>query len=180
MTTTKEIKSKNDDPSLSDAQKFVGGYVEVVQVNDGLLIVDEEGKMKNKPVNEVASKMYADKYGDEDIIVGDVIYIPTIRGTISASGQLQKPGLIDFEDGRTVRYYLNRAGGYSYGADKGGARLIRARTGVRERLDNDLIVEAGDELWVPEKERVNIWAFTQSTMRTIAETLTLIILIRSL
>ena len=76
MTTTKEIKSKNDDPSLSDAQKFVGGWVEVVQVNDGILIIDEEGKLKDKPVNEVASKMYADKYGDEDIIVGDAIYIP--------------------------------------------------------------------------------------------------------
>ena len=44
MTTVKEIQSKNDDPSLSDAQKFVGGYVEVVQVNDGILIIDEEGK----------------------------------------------------------------------------------------------------------------------------------------
>ena len=76
MTTVKEIQSKNDDPSLSDAQKFVGGWVEVVQVNDGILIVDEEGKLKDKPVNQVASKMYADKYGDEDIIVGDAIYIP--------------------------------------------------------------------------------------------------------
>ena len=76
MTTLKEIKSKKDDPSLSDAQKFVGGWVEVVQVNDGILIIDEEGKLKDKPVNEVASKMYADKYGDEDIIVGDAIYIP--------------------------------------------------------------------------------------------------------
>ena len=76
MTTVKEIQSKNDDPSLSDAQKFVGGWVEVVQVNDGILIIDEEGKLKDKPVNEVASKMYADKYGDEDIIVGDAIYIP--------------------------------------------------------------------------------------------------------
>jgi hypothetical protein len=47
-----------------------------VQVNDGILIIDEEGKLKDKPVNEVASKMYADKYGDEDIIVGDAIYIP--------------------------------------------------------------------------------------------------------
>jgi hypothetical protein len=54
----------------------VGGYVEVVQVNDGILIIDEEGKLKDKPVNEVASKMYADKYGDADIIVGDAIYIP--------------------------------------------------------------------------------------------------------
>ena len=76
MTTVKEIQSKNDSPSLSDAQKFVGGYVEVVQVNDGILIIDEEGKLKDKPVNEVASKMYADKYGDADIIVGDAIYIP--------------------------------------------------------------------------------------------------------
>jgi len=76
MTTVKEIQSKKEDPSLSDAQKFVGGWVEVVQVNDGILIIDEEGKLKDKPVNEVASKMYADKYGDEDIIVGDAIYIP--------------------------------------------------------------------------------------------------------
>ena len=123
------------------------------------------------------------KQGDEqqNILLesGDVIYIPTVRGTISASGQVKKPGLIDFEEGRTVRYYMSRAGGYSYGADKGSARLIRARTSVREKLDNDLIVEAGDELWVPEKERVDIWAFTQSTMRTIAETLTLVVLIRS-
>ena len=73
---TKIIQHKDESPSLSDAQKFVGGWVEVVQVNDGILIIDEEGKMKNKPVNEVASKMYADKYGDADIIVGDAIYIP--------------------------------------------------------------------------------------------------------
>ncbi len=81
MTTLKEIKTKEDSPSLSDAQKFVGGWVEVVQVNDGVLIIDEEGKLKDKPVNEVASKMYADKYGDEDIIVGDAIYIP--NGVVS-------------------------------------------------------------------------------------------------
>ena len=81
MTTVKEIQSKEDSPSLSEAQQFVGGWVEVVQVNDGVLIIDEEGKLKDKPVNEVASKMYADKYGDEDIIVGDAIYIP--NGVVS-------------------------------------------------------------------------------------------------
>ena len=73
---TKIIQHKDESPSLSDAQKFVGGWVEVVQVNDGILIIDEEGKLKDKPVNEVASKMYADKYGDADIIVGDAIFIP--------------------------------------------------------------------------------------------------------
>ena len=76
MTPLKEIQSKEDSPSLSDAQKFVGGWVECVHLDTGTLIVDEEGKLKDKPVNEVASKMYADKYGDADIIVGDAIFIP--------------------------------------------------------------------------------------------------------
>jgi len=110
---------------------------------------------------------------------GDVVFIPTSRRTISISGQLQKPGLVDFEAGRRVDYYLDKAGGYSYGANKGGARLIRARTGIRERLKGNLIVEAGDEIWVPEKEYRNWWAFFQGTMRTVAETLTLVVLIRS-
>ncbi len=111
---------------------------------------------------------------------GDVIFIPSVRHTITVSGQVQKPGLIDFTEGNTVRYYLGQAGGYSYGADKKGARLIRARTGTREKLENNLVLEAGDELWVPEKERLDVWPFVQSTMRTIAETLSLIILVRAL
>ena len=72
----KKIKDIKDDPSLKEAQKYVGGYVEVVQVGSGILIIDEEGKLKNKEVNAYASDMYATKYGDTDIIVGPAIYIP--------------------------------------------------------------------------------------------------------
>ena len=108
-----------------------------------------------------------------------MIYIPTRRRTISVSGQVKKPGLIDFEPERKARFYLEKAGGYTYDADKGGARIIRARTAIREELDNDLLIEVGDEIWVPQKERVNYWEFTQATMRTIAETLTLVVLVRS-
>ena len=119
---------------------------------------------------------------DQDIPLesGDVIYIPPRRRTISVSGQVKKPGLIDYEEGNAVRYYLQKAGGYSYDADRSGARLIRARTGIRERLDNDLLVEAGDEIWVPQRERIKLWEFTQGTMRTLAEALTLVVLVRSL
>ena len=74
---------------------------------------------------------------------------------------------------------MEKAGGFTYDANKEGSRLIRARTGLRVELENDQFVEAGDEIWVPQKERVNYWEFTQSTMRTIAETLTLVVLVRS-
>ena len=54
----------------------MGGYVELVKVKDGILLIDEEGKLKDKPVNVDASKLYFDTYGDPDIIVGPAIYIP--------------------------------------------------------------------------------------------------------
>ena len=126
-------------------------------------------------------RLFKDDDDEQNIYLesGDVVYIPTRRRTISVSGQMQKPGLIDFEPGHDVNYYIEKAGGYSYQADKDGSRLIRARTGIREELIRELIVEAGDEIWVPQKERVDYWDFTQSTMRTIAETLTLVVLVRS-
>ena len=111
---------------------------------------------------------------------GDVIFIPEKRRTVSLSGQLKKPGLIDFERGRKVSFYLDQAGGYGFKADKGGARLIRARTGQREKLDKNLIVDAGDEIWVPQQEYVNWWRSFQGLMRTVAETLTLVVLVRAL
>ena len=111
---------------------------------------------------------------------GDVISVPEKRRTVSLSGQLKKPGLIDFEQGRKVSFYLDQAGGYGFKADKGGARLIRARTGQREKLDKNLIVDAGDEIWVPQEEYVDWWKSFQGLMRTVAETLTLVILVRAL
>ena len=76
MTMLKKIENKNDNPTLSDAQKFVGGYVELVKVKDGILLIDEEGKLKDTPVNVDASKVSCATYGDQDIIVGPAIYIP--------------------------------------------------------------------------------------------------------
>jgi hypothetical protein len=51
---------------------------------------------------------------------------------------------------------------------------------MREELERDLILEPGDEIWIPEKEHRDWWAFTQSTIRTLAESLTILVLIRTL
>lgn len=127
-------------------------------------------------------RLFAEGDSTQNILLegGDVVFVPERRRTVSISGQVKKPGLTRFEEGRRVTYYLDQAGGFSWSANKGGTRLIRARTGEREKLDNDLIVEPGDEIWVPENEYRDWWAFTQSTMRTLAETLTLILVVRTL
>lgn len=110
---------------------------------------------------------------------GDVIFFPMQRHTINVSGQVQRAGLIDYEAGRKVRYYITKAGGYLYDADKRNARLVRARTGVREKLKDNLLVEVGDEIWIPQKERINYWVFFQDTVRTAASVLALVIAVQT-
>ena len=61
-----KIKDIKDDPSLEEAQAFVGGYVEMVRVGSGILLIDEEGKLKNKEVNAYASQMYANVQSKSD------------------------------------------------------------------------------------------------------------------
>lgn len=64
------------EPSLEDLQGFVGGYIQVLESKNGKcdIIIDEEGKLKDKPFNRLATKLWL---GDEkdwyDIIVGDAV-----------------------------------------------------------------------------------------------------------
>ncbi len=122
-------------------------------------------------------------HGDEGqnilLASGDVIFFPMQRHTISVSGQVQRAGLIDYEPSRDVRYYIAKAGGYLYDADKRNARLVRARTGVREKLKDNLLVEVGDEIWVPQKERINYLVFFQETVRTAASVLALVLAVQT-
>ena len=79
----KIIEDSKDEPSLKEAQEFVGGYVEGITFPNGdYLIVNEEGKLKNLPLNEEATKLWKatfdnDNYitGRDDFVVGPAILI---------------------------------------------------------------------------------------------------------
>jgi hypothetical protein len=61
---------------LAELQTLVGGYVEVVQTTEGKwLAIDEEGKLKRKPLNVAATRLY--KHGRRDVIAGDAVFIET-------------------------------------------------------------------------------------------------------
>ena len=77
------IEDSKHEPDLKSAQQFVGGYVEGIQFPNGdYLIVNEEGKLKNLPLNEEATKLWRatfdnDNYvtGRKDFVVGPAILI---------------------------------------------------------------------------------------------------------
>lgn len=53
----KDVQSKNGEKiSLEEAQALVDGYVELVHLNDdNILLCDEEGLLKHKPINTLAT-----------------------------------------------------------------------------------------------------------------------------
>lgn len=63
---------KKDRPSLLEAQKFLGGYVEIVCLDNDQLLVNEEGALLNLPLNIVASTMAGREiYGPAILLVDD-------------------------------------------------------------------------------------------------------------
>ena len=64
-----------------EIHRLVGGYFENVYlpdvpVSDIVMSVDEEGKLKGKPVNILATVMYRNLY---DFIVGDALILKLVR-----------------------------------------------------------------------------------------------------
>jgi len=65
---TKIVSDKKEKISLDEAQKIVGGYVQLLSLPNGKLLVDEEGLLKNLPINAEASMLANQR------IVGNAIF----------------------------------------------------------------------------------------------------------
>lgn len=65
--------------TLTELQALVGGYIETVFIHDGnVMVLDEEGKRKGKPVNHVATTHYLYPYGITSVVVGEAV-VGTLR-----------------------------------------------------------------------------------------------------
>ena len=79
----KIIENKKDEPQYKEVSKFVGGMVETIQFPNGdLLLVNEEGKLMQLPLNPEATALWRatfdnDNYitGRKDFVVGPAILI---------------------------------------------------------------------------------------------------------
>ena len=77
----KIIKNSKDEPSLKEAQEFVGGYVEGITFPNGdYLIINEEGKLKNLPLNPEATALWLATFDNDNYITGrnDFVVGPAI------------------------------------------------------------------------------------------------------
>lgn len=60
--------------SLKELNAFVGGYIELVYLSNGqLMVLNEEGKINDLPFNSLATALYNPHSVFQDYVVGDVL-----------------------------------------------------------------------------------------------------------
>jgi len=89
------------------------------------------------------------KSADVALKDGDIIKIPSNPMTVYVYGQVKNPGYIKFEPNKNMIWYISKAGGFSETANKDGARIIRGNTKNWLEGKEDVVVYAGDEIYVP-------------------------------
>jgi hypothetical protein len=73
VATPVEVIDLSDD-TLTKLQDAVGGWVQAVDLTEDVTLwCNEEGKMNGLPFNAIATSLWIDKFGETDIIVGDVV-----------------------------------------------------------------------------------------------------------
>lgn len=60
---------------LKELQEAVKGFVEIIRLDRhrAIMVINEEGKLIDLPVNETATDLFQEQYGHGDYIVGDVL-----------------------------------------------------------------------------------------------------------
>jgi hypothetical protein len=68
------VPENGTDFQLEELQRIVGGYIEIIGLFDNeIMVVNEEGKLADLPINENATELYNEADDFYDYIVGDVL-----------------------------------------------------------------------------------------------------------
>ena len=111
-----------------------------------------DNKLKELQTQAVVdfTKIFSDTTNDGKFIMhdGDVIYVPTKEKFVYVYGQVNKPGLVPYVEGKNYKYYLEKAGGLGedYESD---IKLIKRKTKSWFTVNNKTKIDRGDYIYVP-------------------------------
>ncbi len=117
-------------------------------------------------------KLFCEGDSTYDIILreNDIVWIPKKINMVSVSGKVVKPGLIPFYPDREPKYYIKRAEGYTWNANKGKTQVIKGDTGAWLKMKKVKTVNPGDEIWIPKKPEHDWWRTIRETTAFLANT----------
>jgi protein involved in polysaccharide export with SLBB domain len=111
------------------------------------------------------------------MVDGDIVRVDPIYASVRVEGEVQRPGLVEFDSTFTIENYISMVGGYSNRADKRKVLITRSVTGQTLPRANVDEVAPGDMIWVPEKPDQTFWDHLQTFITVSAQLATIAIAI---
>ena len=106
---------------------------------------------------------------DVVLVDGDALTVPEPPQSVLVIGAVRNSTSVQYKEGASLDYYLNRVGGIMKEADKKEAHIVKADGSAIASFTNIRTVEPGDTVIVPPKEEEKIR--TLPTVRDIAQTI---------
>ncbi|MBN2425102.1 MAG: SLBB domain-containing protein [Calditrichaceae bacterium] len=115
----------------------------------------------------------------ENIVLrgGDSILIPESTKLVQVSGGVYLPGSVRYNKNLNYLDYIKIAGGFNDKAREGDTQIIRVSSGVWLEADEDIPINEGDVIYVPEKEKITWFEAIKDGLTVTAQLATIIYLI---
>jgi len=116
----------------------------------------------------------------EDVLLkdGDLINVPKRPGVIYVSGRVSKPGGILFKPGANFDYYIDKAGGFTWDANKRKTKIIKV-TGEIRKTGQIKAFEPGDRIFIPRKQERDLWRAFYDVVMVLGQLAAVVLVVRT-
>lgn len=156
--TTEEIEQQEMSNQIAQIQLYENSLKEGKDLNLEVaktLYEIKTNKQKRYPVAINLQKALEQQGSNYDIVLrdGDIITIPALSNTIKISGEVMSPVSLTYEEGKSLKYYIKHAGGYSENAARSRVYGIQANGSVVKLSSySKSDIQPGTEIVVPQKQ----------------------------
>ena len=199
---------EDDKTKLSEVIERAGGFTPFASLTEAEMVrtynvTDPEfERLKNIPVGDMKEseynyfklkarekpgrvacdfdKLFLQKMSEYDLTLknGDMINIPPKSMVVNVSGSVINPGLVPYAPEKNYKYYIDRAGGFSWKARKDRILIIKGQTGERMKPSRGRKIDPGDTVLIPEKPERDYWKFFKETMLVLGNVATIYLVIQ--
>ncbi len=140
-----------------DERKRMRDIAEILSSNDSLALSKAVDKLLSSTTYDVGINLkeaIENPGGSADIVLrdGDRIVIPVFTNTVRINGEVMYSNTTPYVKGKSLKYYIERAGGYSEKAKKNKAYVVYMNGSVsKAKKRSSKLVQPGCEIVVPAK-----------------------------
>ena len=186
----KEIENKSKVTSMNTDNLFLdGARLDTIYSISEI----ERIQLERRPIDKIGidlEEIFDNPLGSEDLILieGDVLIIPKQLQTVSLRGEILNPTTTKYSNGKSFKYYIGRAGGFTSMAKKNKSYVVYPNGDIA-RTKSVLIfskfpkVQPGSELIIPPNNvlrQINPLNLINSITGVVSSALTLYLLLGNL